>query len=596
MTVSSQTPFPVIDTNTASVPTILLLPDQLEPTTTTTTTTIVTAIPTTIPDSNHSQIIIRLDATEVSILETLLAAANTISSDPLEQGTSPPALPIQVRVAGGWVRDKILGIHGYDIDIATDSLSGVAFATRVQQYIQKQNPLQKASTLGVIAANPSQSKHLETATMKVHGIAVDFCNLRTKEIYEANSRIPTTSFGTPKEDAERRDFTINALFFNIRTRQVEDWTGRGLQDLTNQILVTPLDPVATLLDDPLRVLRAIRFAIRFQFKMHPDLETACQLPAIHDAVNRKISRERLGKELEGMLSGNGAQPQQALETIGRLNLAHCVFSIPNSELTGTILGTVFGGDLNSLLQSGWQESRRLLEFLNNPILQTHQQTVLLSAVKTETTVDGRLLSLAVYLLPFRHLVYTDLKKKQHMVVEFMVREGIKFKNKDVQAITTIMEAVDSFCAFIQDVATSTDTTGGSLAICRLKAGLLLRATKELWITCLLAATIILISKPLPMSENYLVLSQRVYLDIVDKGLDLSWKTRPLLDGKALINVLGLPRGPTVGLYMEEQVRWMLLNPQGSKDECRIYLLGYKGDCESQQKKMKLDPVIIQKIE
>ena len=95
-------------------------------------------------------------------------------------------------------------------------------------------PPEKRHRIGIITANPSQSKHLETATMKVHGIEVDFVNLRAEEVYEGNSRIPTQQtrqFGTPLEDALRRDFTINSLFYNIRTREVEDYTGRGIDDL-----------------------------------------------------------------------------------------------------------------------------------------------------------------------------------------------------------------------------------------------------------------------------------------------------------------------------------------------------------------------------
>ncbi|KAJ0086673.1 hypothetical protein Patl1_07788 [Pistacia atlantica] len=66
-------------------------------------------------------------------------------------------------------------------------------------------------------------------------------------------------FGTAEEDAYRRDLTINSLFYNINTSSVEDLTGRGIEDLKSGKIVTPLPPKATFLDDPLRVLRAIRF-------------------------------------------------------------------------------------------------------------------------------------------------------------------------------------------------------------------------------------------------------------------------------------------------------------------------------------------------
>ena len=81
-------------------------------------------------------------------------------------------------------------------------------------------------------------------------------------------------FGTPKEDAERRDLTINALFYNLHTERVEDFTGWGLRDVEDGIIRTPLDPLTTFKDDPLRVLRAVRFATRLNFQIVPEIKNA----------------------------------------------------------------------------------------------------------------------------------------------------------------------------------------------------------------------------------------------------------------------------------------------------------------------------------
>lgn len=69
--------------------------------------------------------------------------------------------------------------------------------------------------------------------------------------------------GTPVEDAFRRDFTINALFYNINEDKVEDFTNKGLEDMQKKILRTPLCPIKTFIDDPLRILRGFRFAARY---------------------------------------------------------------------------------------------------------------------------------------------------------------------------------------------------------------------------------------------------------------------------------------------------------------------------------------------
>lgn len=108
------------------------------------------------------------------------------------------------------------------------------------------------------------SHYLVTATFGK--IELDFVNLRT-EAYSEDSRVPQMSLGTPSEDAFRRDLTINALFYNIHTQLVEDFTGQGLADLRRAIIRTPLPSMVTLQDDPLRALRVLRFACRFNFSI-----------------------------------------------------------------------------------------------------------------------------------------------------------------------------------------------------------------------------------------------------------------------------------------------------------------------------------------
>jgi len=110
-----------------------------------------------------------------------------------------------IRVVGGWVRDKVLGLESDDIDIALDDMSGADFAECVLAHLKSQGT--EISKLAVIERNPEQSKHLETATMKVHGVSIDFVGLRAEE-YASGSRIPEVRLGTAEEDALRRDLTI----------------------------------------------------------------------------------------------------------------------------------------------------------------------------------------------------------------------------------------------------------------------------------------------------------------------------------------------------------------------------------------------------
>jgi tRNA nucleotidyltransferase/poly(A) polymerase len=130
---------------------------------------------------------------------------------------------------------------------------------------------------------------------------VDFVNLR-RETYTAESRNPVVEFGTAEEDALRRDASVNALFYTLGTGQVEDFVG-GLGDLREGLIRTPMEPLQTFLDDPLRVLRLVRFASRLGFRIDAQAEEVMGDERVLGNLRVKISRERIGVELEKMMKG-----------------------------------------------------------------------------------------------------------------------------------------------------------------------------------------------------------------------------------------------------------------------------------------------------
>ncbi|KAL0013733.1 hypothetical protein SO802_000802 [Lithocarpus litseifolius] len=156
--------------------------------------------------------------------------------------------------------------------------------------------------------------------MRLFDMWIDFVNLRSEE-YSDNSRIPTKNWMHTKGD-----LTINSLFYNINTDSVEDVTKRGIADLKSGKIVTPLPPKTTFLDDPLRVLRAIRFGARFGFLLDEELKEAASCDEVKDALAAKISREGIGVEIDLMLSGN--QPAKAMTYICDLMLFWIVFTLP----------------------------------------------------------------------------------------------------------------------------------------------------------------------------------------------------------------------------------------------------------------------------
>jgi tRNA nucleotidyltransferase (CCA-adding enzyme) len=237
-------------------------------------------------------------------------------------------------VAGGWVRDRLLGFQGKnDIDLALDNMLGTELADVLVAWNEKQGlpPVH----YHVVQLNPEKSKHLETATMKLGNFDVDFVNLRS-ESYSEDSRIPAMKFGTPLEDALRRDLTINSLFYNINTRQVEDMTGRGVEDLKNGIIRSPLPAMQTLLDDPLRAFRAVRFASRFHFKLDSELRSAIQNPDVRSKLQHKVSRERVSQEILQMLS-HPVSSTEASVLLYQLNLLPLVLTTYFDEVDNVII-------------------------------------------------------------------------------------------------------------------------------------------------------------------------------------------------------------------------------------------------------------------
>ena len=594
-------------------------------------------------------------------------SSNKEASSPSWLKPPPQVNHIEIRIAGGWVRDKLLRQHSVDVDVALDCMMGVQFARIVQSYLametglmnvdndsdngdedsnqqqqtQVENdkppsqrghekPKKKKKTssrqpkIGVIGANPSQSKHLETATMNIHGIDVDFVNLRAEEVYEANSRIPTSQtrmFGTPLEDALRRDFTINSLFYNIRTGKVEDWTGRGLTDLLeNRLIVTPVDPHETFHDDPLRVLRAIRFCVRLDFTLHEDIVQAAMSKRVHHSLHVKVSRERVGKELEGMLTGKHARPGRALDMIAELHLAGSVFAFPGSfpgdtghvfgPVTGQILGVGYHGccgkdgpEAVALAAThrarGWDESSALLALLPKVMKSHTDEREMLETGNASTppsVVDSRLLHICTFILPFHNLTFPDAKGRACSVTTHMIKEALKWSVKDIQAVSKILQHVDEMAEILSEIRSQSfqqqaGEDGGDVQLspppCRLRSGLLLRSLKEHWVTCLLTASALEMRSCQRIEEKIgcgasstgaidELPSRHFFRSVVGElDLDECWKVRPHLNGKEIIKELSLPKGPLVGIYIEDQTRWMLLNPKGSRDECMAHLVERK---------------------
>ncbi|KAH9947968.1 hypothetical protein B0H21DRAFT_821480 [Amylocystis lapponica] len=499
----------------------------------------------------------------------------TLLDDCTKNMKESQGLETSCRIAGGWVRDKLLGLQSNDIDIALTDMMGVAFAEHLVEYCSSVKQL-AVKGITKIESNPDQSKHLETAKTTILGLDLDIVNLRSEE-YAEDSRIPTqVTFGTPLQDALRRDITINALFYNVHSRSVEDHTGKGLDDLKNGIVRTPLAPKETFMDDPLRVIRCVRFASRFGFEMVPDLENAARDPDIQEALVSKISKERVGEEIDKMMKGR--DPLRAVQLINSLSLFSSIFSIPQSiqskmsappepPYTSLAAASILSAFLQHPSAPSW---------LSLPPV----HPLLLS--ETPALPIARLF-LACALTPYRNLTYVDPKGKPHPVVEAALRDGLKLgtQNHYLDGIPALFAAA----AMLHDAVPHSPAPDAQPD--RVTLGLLLRARTvhnphagATWATSLLFALVqdlVALCDAARRTVDADAASARIaaYNALAARvdalGLREAVDAKPVLDGREVVRALGVTPGAWTGQVLARVVEWQLRHPEEGKDACEAWL-------------------------
>ena len=231
-------------------------------------------------------------------------------------------LKIDSYVIGGYVRDYIMERgNAKDIDIVAIG-SGINLA-------------QKVSSLLATKPTVSVFKNYGTAMLKADQVELEFVGAR-KESYKEDSRNPAVEEGTLEDDQNRRDFTINAMAISLN----KDSYGKlldpfnGIEDLKNKIIRTPLDPDITFSDDPLRMLRAIRFATQLQFKIEEK-----SFESIHKNAERIkiISTERVVDELHKIVAS--PKPSIGFAILNKVDLLHHILpELSNLKGVDTIEG------------------------------------------------------------------------------------------------------------------------------------------------------------------------------------------------------------------------------------------------------------------
>ena len=238
------------------------------------------------------------------------------------------SLGLECYIIGGWVRDLYLQRPSKDIDIVVVDIKktiqrpGVAIAEALKHKIKGKAQL-------------SIFRNFGTAQLKHKNIEIEFVGAR-KESYSHNSRKPITEDGTLEEDQNRRDFTINAMALCLNKERYGELVDpfNGIYDLEDRIIATPLDPDITFSDDPLRMMRCIRFATQLNFVIEE--ETFEALERNKERINI-ISNERIADELNKIMLS-------PTPSIGFIELERCgILPIIFPELSNLMIVDTING-------------------------------------------------------------------------------------------------------------------------------------------------------------------------------------------------------------------------------------------------------------
>ncbi|PVU94111.1 hypothetical protein BB561_002791 [Smittium simulii] len=463
---------------------------------------------------------------------------------------TPNQPQIELRIAGGWVRDKLLGKECHDIDIAVDKLTGFEFANYVNEYLKKNG--QMTQTIAKIAQNPEKSKHLETSKTHIYEQEIDFANLRSEE-YNENSRIPSKiDFGTPLEDARRRDITINSLFYNIISEKVEDYTKMGIHDLWNKTIRTPISPNITFRDDPLRVLRVIRFASRFNFKLDKNIKESLADQEIKTDFKLKISKERIGDEIYKIIANNTGQVI-AIELIVSNGWYFSVFE-PPAELNSNILDGIKPEISTNL-------SKNMAEFISNS-----KEALGIEFQASELVA----LYIACYIFPY-FSQQIERNGKKLSAISAIGRESLKFANQDIEKC----EILHLHYKKLEKILDDTDSSANVPS--RVHIGLLIREIGPLWKLVNVFNAVVKMTESKINVKEALEVYKRFDKIVMGYDLEKAYEFKYLVNGKEISQLLKIRPGPEIKSYLEKVMAWQLEFTNATKKECTEYVLSLQNE-------------------
>ena len=448
------------------------------------------------------------------------------------------------RVAGGWVRDKILGNENDDIDITIDNISGQDYIKSLESEISKNN-------VKIIKNSNEKSSRLQTATINLFGKDIDIVNLR-KEIYNKDSRVPEISQGTPEEDAFRRDITINCLFYNINKNCIEDFTEKGINDLKNGLINTPKDSKISFNEDPLRILRVIRFAARFRFKLS---ENILDNLMISQEFKNILSIQRIEKEFSKMLENSCYYA--SIYLLFKYKYLEYFLNVEEYKKINNLID-------NKILVNSAMNLILIKSFIDKKNLFNEQQNEI-------NKKKLKIVNYSCLVLPYKNLEIAEKNKNISLSRIICTKNFILPKNE----INDIILLIEGETELLQKFRNKNDDL-----LTRINIGLFLMKYKFNNIANIIKLAIseeyleyinnnekIIEGFDINIINLFIQKYMKLYEYIRNEKLENIENIKPLLDGKQIKQMFNIKNGKDIKKFIDLLIKEQINNPKITQEEC-----------------------------
>ena len=326
-----------------------------------------------------------------------------------------------IRVVGGWVRDKLLGIENNDIDITVSNINCNEFAVLLNKELHRDKYK--------IGGSYKKSKNIEIVKVPIYGILIDIVNLCLDNNNKEN----------PIFDAERRDITINALFYNLNEKKIENFCSESLNDIKNGIINTPLNPEITFEYDTFIIFRLIRFALKYRFKISDKINNTIykNYKIYEENIIKKVAKERIKTDLFKIFEENNFNVGTFFYILYKYKLINAFFidykNLNSNELTENL-------------------NIEIINMVNNIILGEHIYKFFKEKYNDENFIDqNSKINLYLILITFNYYKYNGILNTNVVNVNrTILKKNLKVSYEIIYFISLICKNMDEFISLVNN--------------------------------------------------------------------------------------------------------------------------------------------------